>query len=185
MQTVNGQRVASASHRGHRASGFRDGIFDHQLKAFFSVPVIPLGPIGYFFKSTGLQWAAGDIELNSRVCPSISRTVSQDHPAVAVADRFAGVDPNAGIHEQRVGVALAERSQAVQVVHQFRSHLVQGNAGVNGQYRFNRLIRHHPAHHGFQAVSERSDIAGWNRQPRGEGMPAERVKKIAASRQGR
>ena len=34
MQTANGRWVASASHRGHRASGFYDGIFNHQLKAF-------------------------------------------------------------------------------------------------------------------------------------------------------
>jgi hypothetical protein len=49
--------------------------------------------------------------------PPVPDLLPKHHPSMALTDWSAVVDPNPGIHEQRVGVALAEWPEAVKGVH--------------------------------------------------------------------
>jgi hypothetical protein len=168
----------------NQPSGSRVSFFDEELKAFSSVPVIPLGSIGDFFNSVHPQLLARSVELNGRVFSTIAGSAFQNHLEVAIAYGFGSMYANLGIHEQGVGIPLTEWLETLQVVHQFRRDIVQRNMGIDGQSRLNITICRHLTHYRFQAALECGDIGCVERESRRQGMPAETIQKIRTLFQG-
>ncbi|HSO19419.1 MAG TPA: hypothetical protein VLT88_08185, partial [Desulfosarcina sp.] len=154
------------------------GILDDQLERPSSIPVVPLQAIGDLFEPAGRFRWVNRVELDGCVSAPRARFISQNHPPVAAADGLAGMHPNPGGHEQRTGVALAERAQTLDIVQDRRRDVGKGEVRVDAQGCMQSGRWRQTGHCCLQTVPERLDPIGPQRQAGGHGMSAETVQKV-------